>query len=157
MTEQEIDQMQPGMEMDALIHREVFKRRTNLVVPSTPYATRKNSDGTTTYFFKERHYVDPGDTLIYLHATDGFTGMIPNYSTLHDDAMRIVNWNTGNCKDADCFLECWSDGEWFVASRPVGYSDRKPVATCDGRVTGKPSLPLAICRWGLKKTLDEYR
>lgn len=54
-------------------------------------------------------------------------------------------------EDSDVFIEYWNDSEWFVASHPLGYSSREPMAHCDGKKTGKPSIALAICRWALKK------
>ena len=50
----------------------------------------------------------------------------------------------------DVFIEWWQDGEWFVCDQPVGYRDDAIKANCDGKETGKPSLPLAICRFALK-------
>jgi len=50
----------------------------------------------------------------------------------------------------DVFIEWWQDGEWFVCDQPVGYRVGAISANCDGKETGKPSLPLAICRFALK-------
>lgn len=69
-------------------------------------------------------------------------------------AWKIVTRIVGEqCDESDFFLECWADGEWFVSFKPMGYSTRKPNAVCDGKKTGKPSAPLAICRAALLKIL----
>ena len=72
------------------------------------------------------------------------------YSASIACAWEVVEHFTGeDCKEQDFFIECWSDGEWFVAFHPVGYSSRSPKAWCDGKITGSPSAPLAICRAAL--------
>lgn len=76
------------------------------------------------------------------------------YSADISAAWQVVEKLVGNCDGRDFFIECWGDGEWFVASHPMGYSSRKPTATCDGKTTGKPSAPLAICRMALKMALE---
>ena len=55
----------------------------------------------------------------------------------------------------DVFIEWWQDDEWFVCDQPVGYRDDAIKTNCDGKETGKPSLPLAICRFALKVMEDE--
>ncbi len=76
---------------------------------------------------------------------------LPHYSTDIKDAWQVVEWIVGkDCTEHDLFIECWADGEWFVAFHPFGYSSRKPCASDDGKKTGSPSAPLAICRAALK-------
>lgn len=75
----------------------------------------------------------------------------PEYSTDIAAAWRVVEHLIGkDGRDQDLFIECWADGEWFVAFHPMGYEHRDPKASCDGRKTGVPSAPLAICRAALK-------
>ena len=82
--------------------------------------------------------------------------VVPKYSTDISAAWEVIKKIVGdNNEDRDLFIECWSDGEWFVAFHPVGYSSRKPQASCDGKKTGIPSAPLAICRAALKWKLLE--
>ena len=86
-----------------------------------------------------------------LRSSDDEWGILPNYSTDIADAWAVVNHFVGtDGREQDFFIECWSDGEWFVAFHPAGYQSRDPKANCDGRETGKPSAPLAICRAALK-------
>ena len=78
------------------------------------------------------------------------------YSTDISAAWEVVKHFTGeDCRDKDFFIECWGDGEWFVAFHPLGHSSREPQASCDGRKTGSPSAPLAICRATLLAVLEE--
>ena len=83
---------------------------------------------------------------------------LPDYSTDIAAAWEVVEMLVGkDCESQDLFIECWSDGEWFVAFHPMGYSSREPMATCDGKKTGSPSAPLAICRAALLTTLEEEK
>lgn len=78
------------------------------------------------------------------------------YSTDIRAAWDVVEHFTGKeCDSQDFFIECWGDGEWFVAFHPLGYSSREPKAWCDGKKTKKPSAPLAICRAALLAVIDE--
>ena len=77
-------------------------------------------------------------------------------STDISDAWELVEKIVGkDCLDQDLFIECWSDGEWYVSFRPLGYSNREPAAVCDGKTSGSPSAPLAICRAALLKEISE--
>jgi hypothetical protein len=81
---------------------------------------------------------------------------LPPYSTDIAAAWEVVEHFTGkDCRNQDFFIECWSDGEWFVAFHPLGYSSRDPKANCDGKTTGSPSAPLAICRAALLAVIEQ--
>ncbi|KKM40388.1 hypothetical protein LCGC14_1563870 [marine sediment metagenome] len=80
------------------------------------------------------------------------------YSTYIADAWEVVNhvWVEN---ESDFFLEYWSDGEWFVATSPLGIYNkngkRPGASSCDGKKTGKLSAPLAISRAALKATVSD--
>lgn len=77
---------------------------------------------------------------------------MPEYSQRIEDAWRVVEhircWG-------DLFIEWWQDGEWFISNldlrtRHDGLSQDEFVrAQCDGKATGSPSAPLAICRFAI--------
>ena len=97
MTNEEIDAMLPGKELDALIHREVFGRKTILKKGKKIGTQHSIADGDVDIYTQD-YYIDPDDTTLYLHVTDGYTGMIPHYSTSISDAWKIVEsfrggWN----------------------------------------------------------------
>ena len=97
MTDSDIDALLPGKELDALIHREVFGRKTLLKKGEKIGTTHSIADGDVDIYAQD-YYFDPDDTTLYLHITDGFTGMIPRYSTNIADAWMIVEsfrcgWN----------------------------------------------------------------
>jgi len=75
------------------------------------------------------------------------TKHIPLYSTDISEAMPVLE---KMMLRGDVFIEWWQDGEWFICDQPVGYRDDAIKANCDGKETGKPSLPLAICRFVIK-------
>ena len=128
LTAEQIDVMPAGREMDALVAERVMVLKVDYEFddPRVP------------------EFVDRYDEWGYL----------PEYSTDIAATWLVVEKLVDNCDMIDFFIECWSDGEWFVASHPMGYSSRKPQATCDGKITGKPSAPLAICRMALKTVIE---
>ena len=89
MTDLEVDTLLPGKELDALIHREVFGRKTLLKKGKKIGTQHSIADGDVDVYAQD-YYIDPDDTTMYLHVTDGFTGMIPRYSTNISDAWRII-------------------------------------------------------------------
>ena len=88
LTDDQIDALSAGHELDVLVHQAVFGKRVQLIKGGKPYAWDKS--GNPTLFTKDR-YIDPDDKTMYLHATDGYQGMLPEYSTRIGDAWRIVN------------------------------------------------------------------
>ena len=72
---------------------------------------------------------------------------LPEFSTDISEALPVLE---KMMMRGDVFIEWWQDGEWFVCDHPMGYRDDAIKANCDGKETGKPSLPLAICRFALK-------
>ena len=50
----------------------------------------------------------------------------------------------------DVFIEYWGDGEWFVCNRPLGHRENAVCASCDGVMTGKHDIRLAVSRFLLK-------
>ena len=76
----------------------------------------------------------------------------PPYSTDIAAAWEVVE---KLMDEGDVFLEWWQDGEWFVADKPMGVREDAITARCDGKTTGKPSAPLAICRAALLARLEE--
>jgi hypothetical protein len=64
---------------------------------------------------------------------------------------KVMEWG-------DVFIEWWRDGEWFICDENLlnRKTENFPYisARCDGKETGKPSLPLAICRFALLKWLE---
>ena len=73
------------------------------------------------------------------------------FSTDIAAAWLVVEWMMeSDLWWGDIFLEWWQDGEWLVCNKPVSVRDGAIKANCDGRETGKPSLPLAICLAALK-------
>lgn len=135
------DSMPAGKEIDTLISRSVFNIELTRCVNGV-YQDRLPVPELGCHFDGEFYICSFGRRAAWRNT--------PNYSTSIEDAFKIVEHIIGNC-ESDLFIESWSDGEWLVASHPVGYSSRAPVANCDGKTTGKPSLPLAICRWALKR------
>ena len=71
----------------------------------------------------------------------------PHYSRDISAALPVLE---KMMKRGDVFIEWWQDGEWFVCDQSVGYRVGAISANCDGKETGKPSLPLAICRFVIK-------
>jgi len=139
MTNEEIDALEAGRELDYAIAENVFKWHTIEI-------KWHNSEGGVV----TQRWLGPPEV-----ASSTVPLVIPTcpyYSTDISDAWHVVEHLNANC-EIDMFIESWSDGEWIVASHPVGYSTREPSAKCDGKKTGKPSLPLAICRWALKRSI----
>lgn len=127
MTDSEIDDLLAGESLDRLIHERVFGRRVVLKKGGNPYAWYP--DGSTALVTKDR-YIDPDDTTMYLHVTDGYTGMIPCYSHRIADAWAVVA-KIGLCVDYQT--------NWCIVSK-------------DTRILSRTfnDPPLAICRAALK-------
>jgi hypothetical protein len=84
---------------------------------------------------------------------------LPYYSTSIAAAWEVVEklWISGDGPYwvGDFFLEWWQDGEWLVCNKPIGVRDGAIKAMCDGKKTGKPSAPLAICRAAIKAMYND--
>ena len=133
MTKEEILNLPAGRELDILVLTKVMGVDYN------------SKDGDNFRVWRNR-FTEKADFTFY---------SIPHYSTDISVAWNVVNHFVGeDCRNQDFFIECWSDGEWFVAFHPLGYSNRSPKANCDGRKTGNPSVPLAICRAALLSVLE---
>lgn len=85
-----------------------------------------------------------------------------DYSSDFQHVSHVLEWCIDN-SDGDLFLEYWSDREWFVCNRDFhtrqtdnefGYviHARSNKVTKDGC---HPSLPLAICRYMLKSSVNQ--
>jgi hypothetical protein len=125
--------MDAGREMDALVAEKVMGYKIHIAKPIVEA------------YFEGKLMVEFPNGLGMICGPGGWSP-----STNMDAAWEVVEHITGKgCDQSDFFLECWSDGEWYVSFKPLGYSNRKPNAACDGKITGKPSAPLAICRAAL--------
>ena len=140
LTSEQIDAMPAGPEMDALVAEYVMQWKHIDFWLGSPLA--KGWDG-----FWDGEWVK---WIIMPESDDENRVKLWSPSTDIVVAWQVVEKLVGNCDGRDFFIECWGDGEWFVASHPLGYSSRKPQANCDGKETGKPSAQLAICRFALK-------
>ena len=142
MTNDEIDTLPAGAEMDKLVHEMVFGRRAEFRAGS-PIGRKLDPDGTWATVYGQDYYFDPDDTTLYLHATDGFTGMIPNYSTRIVDAWRVAE-KLKSLHIAICISE--SEDGWSVEA----YSDKDTpsywclISESDGNIS------LSLCRAALK-------
>ena len=146
MNKDEILNMPAGNEMDELVQRLVMKiSTTHLSVAYEEGHTEDGEDGWSGFVCPRcRRPEDMLDEPCTKH-----------YSASIAAAWEVVEHFTGEqCDRQDFFIECWSDEEWFVAFNPMGYSNRSPKASCDGRKTGSPSAPLAICRAALLAVLE---
>jgi hypothetical protein len=135
MTDEEIDALS-GAELDVLIHQRVFGKR---VEKRRAFMGTFNT-GKEVY---REYYFDPDDKTQYLHFTDGYAGMIPNYSANFQDAWLVVSHLSKN-------------GYWFNLS----YNGEEVAIDID-RLEGKlwvraveeytgSSVPEAICRASLR-------
>ena len=144
LTGEQIDAMPAGHEMDVLVAEHVMEWERLDSWMGSPLA--KGWDG-----FWDGEWVK---WIIMPESDDENRAKLWSPSTDIVAAWQVVEKLVENCDGRDFFIECWGDGEWFVASHPLGYSSRKPQANCDGKETGKPSAPLAICRFALKVMND---
>ena len=147
MTKDEIVSMKAGVEMDALIAEKILGMSLeHLPVLWEEGNTSDGKDGWSGFVCPRCRL--PRDLLD--------RPCCKQYSTDIRAAWDVVQKIVGEKNDEhDLFIECWSDGEWFVAFHPMGYSSRTPRASCDGKKTGQPSAPLAICRAALIYALEE--
>ena len=101
---------------EKVLGKRVEKRRGDLI--------GKMTDGREVH--GEDYYIDLDDTTMYLHVTDGYTGMIPLYSRRIDDAWEVVkhfegysmqldNGHSTNGEDSWSFL-IWKDGTVYIGS-----------------------------------------
>ncbi len=143
ITDMEIDAMPAGREMDMLIARQVMEIAdlSHLPIVYEEGNTADGKDGWSGFVCPRCRC--PADMLSQDACCQG-------YSTDISAAWLVVETMIGSGSVRDCFIEHWSDREWFVASHPASYSSRQPTAHCDGKTTGVLSVPLAICRWALK-------
>ena len=123
MTRDEILNMPAGREMDALVAEKVMGWTNPRITPSGRFRITPPMGGK-------------------YHGGQ----MPPKYSTDIAAAWQVVEWLM---ERGDVFVEYWSDGEWFVADKPVGVRQDATTAMCDGKATGEMSAPLAICRAAL--------
>ncbi len=66
------------------------------------------------------------------------------FSSEIDSSLRLINQMADS---GDLFIESWSDGEWFIANHPIGYSCARGLARDDGKKKGgEKDFPLAIAR-----------
>ena len=134
LTNDQIDALPAGHDLDVLIHQVVFEKRVQLIPGGKPYAW--DQSGNPILFTKDR-YIDPDDDMVYLHATDGYQGMIPKYSTNDSDAALIRDKLISN----GCEIDLWYGGNFWACevSCDHGYS-----------TYSANSVPLALCRVALK-------
>ena len=70
---------------------------------------------------------------------------MPGYTSVIEDAWQVVEKMQ---EEGDVFIESWSDGEWTVSNKPLGFRD-------GGVVESAPTAPEAICLAALRaKGLD---
>lgn len=170
LTSVDIDSMPAGREMDALVAELVFGWEWRVWIKANEteddmgvgiFSPQALIETPKDIFGNELGIPPAGERTMAASRNDPRrqrqywgTGL-PNYSTDISDAWLVVEKLVGkDCTSRDLFIECWSDGEWFVAFHPMGYSSREPKAVCDGKETGKSSAPLAICRVALKAMND---
>ena len=134
MTDDEIDALS-GRELDITVHQRVFGKK---VEKRTALIGKINGREISKDF-----YSDPDDNTQYLHVTDGYTGMIPSYSTSIQDAWKVVEHLT-------------KKGYWF----DISYNGEEVAIDID-RLVGKlwnkvveeytgASVPDTICRASLR-------
>ena len=83
------------------------------------------------------HFFDRADKSLYLHSSDGFTGMIPHYSMWIAAAWGVVE----KLKNSETDIDYDDDGDWrvFFSARTFGFA---------------PLVSLAICRAAIKFSLS---
>ena len=114
MTDKEIESLIAGGSLDALVHQRVFRKRVELRKGRKIGTKRSIADGDVDVYGKD-YYIDPDDKTMYLHATDGFTGMIPQYSTNIADAWKVVD-KIGMCIDYQTNTVVVSKNERILAT-----------------------------------------
>lgn len=146
-----IDELHPARELDYLIAKIVFGKTLGFRPGELLWKDTKTGEEK----YADSYWIDVNDKTLYLHAIDGYTGLVPYYSTNIMDAYSILEkmdswWEThrvcfeiGNARrDGD------EGGNWWVNVIHEEEEHQHSV-----HITYAETLPLAICRAAYREVL----